>query len=109
MWSSNVNHTQLDKIGCMRRIGSGGSQVVVPILNMGWLSMFKGTLAFHIFCSNAFPFLHLILLFFSFCFSFFVKRLDNNYLTGKFEVNVDMNFLNFLIRKNISHLVMLAL
>ena len=22
MWSSNVNHTQLDKIGCMRRIGS---------------------------------------------------------------------------------------
>ena len=48
MWSSNVNHTQLDKIGCMRRIGS-----VVPgggtILNMGWLSVFKGTLAFHIF------------------------------------------------------------
>ncbi|KAF3950457.1 hypothetical protein CMV_023793 [Castanea mollissima] len=43
MWSSNVNHTQLDKIGCMRRIGSGGSQVVVPILNMGWLSMFKGS------------------------------------------------------------------
>nr|POE93806.1 hypothetical protein CFP56_16120 [Quercus suber] len=41
MWSSNVNHTQLDKIGCMRRIGSGGSQVVVPILNMGWLSTFK--------------------------------------------------------------------
>ena len=47
--------------------------------------------------------------FFSFSFSFFVKCLDNNYLTGKFEVNVDMNFLNFLIRKNISHLVMLAL
>ena len=30
MWSRNVNHTQLDKIGCMRRISSGGSQVVVP-------------------------------------------------------------------------------
>ena len=70
--------------------------------------MFKGTLAFHIFCSNAFPFLHLILYFFLFFF-LFLKRLDNNYLTGKFEVNIDMNFLNFLIRKNISHLVMLAL
>ena len=42
-------------------------------------------------------------------FILFLKRLDNNYLTGKFEVNIDMNFLNFLIRKNISHLVMLAL
>ena len=37
---------------------------------------------------------------FDIAFFFFVKLLDNNYLIGKFEVNVDMNFLNFLIRKN---------
>ena len=112
MWSSNVNHTQLDTIGCMRRIGSGGgthskhgvAEYVQRYTCFSYL-LFK--------CISFSPFDIAFFFFFSFFFFFFffflVKRLDNNYLTAKFEVNADMNFLNFLIGKNISHLVKLAL
>ena len=58
---------------------------------------------------TCFSYLSLKCISFSPFFFFLVERLDNNYLTGKFDFNEDMNFLNFLIRKNISHLVMLAL